>query len=54
MNDSIFATANLAPDAQASDGPVWLTEAETAAVAGGGGRIDPGGANNLTDQHHLA
>jgi hypothetical protein len=47
MNDSISATANLAPDA-AGDGPVQLTEAQTAAVAGGGGgvRVGSDGANN--------
>jgi hypothetical protein len=48
MNEFISATANLAPDAQASDGLVQLTEAETDAVSGGGGGVHIGsdGANN--------
>lgn len=48
MNDSIFAAANLAPDAQASDGLVQLTDEQTAAVSGGGGgiRVGSDGANN--------
>ena len=49
MNEFIStATANLVPDAQASDGPVQLTEAETVAVSGGGGgvRVGSDGANN--------
>jgi hypothetical protein len=55
MNDYISATANVTPNAQASDGPVQLTEAQSAAVAGGGGGVHIGsdGANNATDQHHL-
>jgi hypothetical protein len=48
MNDYILATANLAPDAQASDGLVQLTDEQTAAVSGGGGGVHIGsdGANN--------
>jgi hypothetical protein len=50
MNEFISATANLAPDAQASDYPVELTEAQSDAVSGGGGgggvHIGSDGANN--------
>jgi hypothetical protein len=48
MNEFISATANLAPDALASDYPVELTEAQTDAVSGGGGGVHIGsdGANN--------
>jgi hypothetical protein len=39
---------NLAPDAQASDCPVELTDAQTDAVSGGGGGVHIGsdGASN--------
>jgi hypothetical protein len=49
MNEFIStATANLVPDAQASDCLVELTEEQTAAVSGGGGgvHISSDGANN--------